>query len=409
MTRKEHEMTAILVTIGAWLKPIVFGGLLLILTTLFEIRWRKRRPKVLLWSGVGLLTAAMIAVAVIAVLAPGGQRTVEVQRPVLPDVPELVDRDLLRRLRGPWDSDAAPNWPVAETLAQCCEIAYLPPVDARPRFEKLGFTMVEPLVAGSMLGYFVSIKDCDVVVFRGTDDLADWFRNLDTQTVKTPDGRVHRGFLLAYETLASQIATIRRRRGQQEQERHLWLTGHSLGGAMALVGAYELERGGDVTLDGVITFGQPMVANAPLALHLEHQFAGRYVSFVNGSDIVARAPPSLRPVRSLVMFSHGKVLRNVPRRFAVGASSNESPFDTSEIESVENETAELIPLTEEEFEEQKRRLADESAPDDADPDAPMVVQGNTPLIVDHGIELYLDQIRELLYGPPDQQGTGSLP
>ena len=39
--------------------------------------------------------------------------------------------------------------------------------------------------------------------------------------------------------------------------KHIWVTGHSLVGAMALVCAYDLTVYQGYEIDGVITFGQP--------------------------------------------------------------------------------------------------------------------------------------------------------
>ena len=89
----------------------------------------------------------------------------------------------------------------------------------------------------------------------------DWLINIDEVAAPTPHGGIHRGFYSAYQSLESQISAIL----AQTRPKYLWVTGHSLGGALALVCAYDLIENKKVALNGVITFGQPMVADKPLA------------------------------------------------------------------------------------------------------------------------------------------------
>lgn len=76
----------------------------------------------------------------------------------------------------------------------------------------------------------------------------------------------------------------------------LFITGHSLGAAMATLAAARLftdSRYSDVRrlLRGVYTFGQPMVGDAAFAARAEELFGDRYFRFVYANDIVPRLPP----------------------------------------------------------------------------------------------------------------------
>ncbi|MGK3992501.1 lipase family protein [Sorangium sp. So ce1024] len=76
----------------------------------------------------------------------------------------------------------------------------------------------------------------------------------------------------------------------------LFITGHSLGAAMAALAAARLftdSKYGDVRrlLRGVYTFGQPMVGDAAFAARAEELFGDRYFRFVYANDIVPRLPP----------------------------------------------------------------------------------------------------------------------
>ncbi|WP_437954610.1 lipase family protein [Sorangium sp. So ce119] len=76
----------------------------------------------------------------------------------------------------------------------------------------------------------------------------------------------------------------------------LYITGHSLGAAMAALAAARLftdTKYGDIRrlLRGVYTFGQPMVGDAAFAARAEELLGDRYFRFVYANDIVPRLPP----------------------------------------------------------------------------------------------------------------------
>ena len=108
--------------------------------------------------------------------------------------------------------------------------------------------------------------------------------------VKDPFISVHRGFQsaldLVWPTLRAEIL---------DAECPVWLTGHSLGGAQAVLAAYRLahcEEAGRPTIGGVYTFGQPRVGNAALARSCSLELSQRIFRYVNSSDIVPLVPPS---------------------------------------------------------------------------------------------------------------------
>lgn len=67
----------------------------------------------------------------------------------------------------------------------------------------------------------------------------------------------------------------------------MWLTGHSLGGALAVVGAGRLAAAGH-EVAGVVTFGQPRVCLDDLAANLAPRLRRRYLAWVNDGDVVPR-------------------------------------------------------------------------------------------------------------------------
>ncbi len=291
----------------------------------------------------------------------------------------------LERLRLTWNSEANADWPVAETLASIADTAYQSPVDADESYRKLGFDKMMPVVENSMIGYVMSAGDVTVVAFRGTNagEISDWLANLDSLSTNTRQGSLHRGFYYAYESLKPQIAKLL----HKSKTKHLWITGHSLGGALALVCAYDLIDNEKFAIDGIITFGQPMVAHKQLADHLDTLLSGRYAHFVNEADIVPRVPPTFTHCGSLVWFTGGIIKRSKPKHlFGATAADEASSKDNREIE----------PLSEQEFKGLQADLRAKNAAPDRLPDGRLLMKGNSPWIRDHSMELYLAKIRQVL-------------
>jgi predicted lipase len=100
--------------------------------------------------------------------------------------------------------------------------------------------------------------------------------------------RFHKGFLTSldeiWEPLFAKVDAA-----QLDCERRLWVTGHSLGGAIALLCAWRFERQ-FLKVHQVYTFGAPMIGNAAAAAAFHQQFPGRIYRFVDTRDPVPRLP-----------------------------------------------------------------------------------------------------------------------
>jgi hypothetical protein len=73
------------------------------------------------------------------------------------------------------------------------------------------------------------------------------------------------------------------------KERPLWVTGHSLGGALALLAAWRFVQQ-FVPVHAVITFGAPMIGNDATAAAFQREFPGKIFRYVDALDIVPRLP-----------------------------------------------------------------------------------------------------------------------
>jgi len=125
--------------------------------------------------------------------------------------------------------------------------------------------------------------------------------------VKGPLGMVHRGFSegLGYvwkRTL--EVAIDCQTAGQS-----LWFTGHSLGGALAMLAASECVKI-DKPVCGLYTFGQPRVGDTQFVEKFDRVMKERTFRYVNDQDIVPRIPPRRVPTsHGELEYSHAGRLR----------------------------------------------------------------------------------------------------
>jgi pimeloyl-ACP methyl ester carboxylesterase len=259
--------------------------------------------------------------------------------------------------------------------------AYLPPAEASAAFKRLGFLSTTSIVDGSMVSYVVTGRDVVVIVFRGTDDEPDWIVNLDSIPTNTPDGRIHEGFYDAYQTLRNEVV----RAVRSGRPKYVWITGHSLGGALAVVCAYKCLADDQIDVTGLVTFGQPMVTMGKLADYFNTRLLGRYVHFVNESDLVPRVPPFFSHCGSLVWFKDGGIKRSKPKRtYGSGKATRPNRLNNSD---------EIPPMSELEFRELKRRLRVKSLRK-----GKPVYEGSMLWFGDHSMDCYLEKLHKII-GP----------
>ena len=189
-----------------------------------------------------------------------------------------------------WDaSDPEAREPFVRLLRDLSAIAYCDAVAGADRL--LGIRQVPGLrgmlhVGRGLLGmhaWSVPVEGDMVVAFRGSQSVASYVQDLRFIRERTPDGGLHGGFAAGYASLHDDLLT----RLGRSRARRVWLTGHSLGGALAVVAASRLAGAGhDVA--GVVTFGQPRVCLGDLAASLGPRLRRRYLAWVNEGDVVPK-------------------------------------------------------------------------------------------------------------------------
>lgn len=255
-------------------------------------------------------------------------------------------------------------------LASACKLAYREP-RAAERFVRTVWRMKgTALKTGSTEGIVVEAQHAVIVGFRGTDSLSDWLRNIDVGPRRSIAlaGSVHSGFLGAYQEISHLVEHALER----AQGRRIWFTGHSLGGALALIAA---AHSSNRELAGIVTFGQPRMLKTDASAQVQSRFGDIYYRVVNDNDIVARIPPNYVHTGRLIHFNYDGSLRSSGEGMEGGADGPK-------------------PLSEAEFhdlQETLERVDDARAfsPEEAD----RAIEGIIPGVPAHRIDSYVQVMR----------------
>ena len=129
------------------------------------------------------------------------------------------------------------------------------------------------------------------MAFRGTDELSDWLDNINVCSTKELSGEFHRGFWNSVEDIREPIF-MRYKDLQKQRKRPLFITGHSLGGAMATITASKLIYENE-PFTSVYTFGQPRALTRETSKIFNMECKSRFFRFHNNNDIVTGVPSRL--------------------------------------------------------------------------------------------------------------------
>jgi hypothetical protein len=171
-------------------------------------------------------------------------------------------------------------------LAEASSEAYGKRSDFRDWCNEKGASNPDFVKKGGTKAYCFEIGDNRVLAFRGSvpHRLGDWQRDANLNKLKFDGGGcVHQGFSDALDEVWDELKQWLTTAG----EKQLWVTGHSLGGALALLSAMRLD-GEKVN---VCTFGQPRIGDSKFASSGEKKLGDRYYRIVHNEDIVPRIPP----------------------------------------------------------------------------------------------------------------------
>jgi hypothetical protein len=248
-----------------------------------------------------------------------------------------------------WNDQNGVPWAAAGALAQMCKLSYASEAEINATLSEWGLPKVSHFRNESLYACVASDDHTVLIAFRGTDDSKDWLVNADATPQPVRHGIIHRGFYQGMKSLYPEMVAASADHGVERK--HLWITGHSLGGALAVAFAYESLAEGRVRPAGVVTFGQPLLADTALGSYVADQLGGNYVRFVNERDVVTRVPPGYVHFGKLVWFHDGKLeldtqamLSDAAGRTMAQAHPELSPLSTAEFQSLQQGIRDLRQL-----------------------------------------------------------------
>lgn len=188
------------------------------------------------------------------------------------------------------------KWERAVIAAKLSAIAYMNEKPAITAAKKLGFAWVK----------LISRDGAEVLVAKDRNDL--WFAFRGTEPSKLNDvmadlnmikqaavagGKVHGGFQKEVNDLWMDVLAEIEHNDQLKVRKDVYMTGHSLGAAMATIAATRY------TPHELFTFGSPRVGGPKFIRHIKCP----HYRFMNNNDIVCRVPPAWLGFRH-----HGKMI-----------------------------------------------------------------------------------------------------
>ena len=140
-----------------------------------------------------------------------------------------------------------------------------------------------------------------IIAFRGTE--SKWQEWIDTNgnfsQTEITEGKVHEGFYQIFSAIWDDYETVQGQKKEgiknfvkrlnDQSTKQVYLTGHSLGGAMAILTTSALLKE-SISVSGVYTYGQPRVGNKKFANYLDEKLPHKIYRLVNNNDIVPRIP-----------------------------------------------------------------------------------------------------------------------
>jgi triacylglycerol lipase len=227
----------------------------------------------------------------------------------------------------------------ARYLAEACKLAYLGDAKVIAAGLSLPPDDVKPFVVQrwdfNTEGFVARAPGAVILAFRGTSSIQDWATDLHATPANfdwifqgAPHvGQIHAGFGHALVDSVPEILKVLvpclQPREKEKTSPRLFITGHSLGGALAVLAAAacKLVSGWLYPVAGLYTYGQPRVATHAAANTFEREFSNVHFRFVNYEDLVPRVPP-----RSFDYTHTGQVIHFLPPK---GYPLSEGPEQAS--------------------------------------------------------------------------------
>ena len=163
-------------------------------------------------------------------------------------------------------------------FATIAKIAYLD--NAKKQFKNLGYNESYLIDVDGAQAHIAANNIRVIIAFRGTEP-TEW-NDIKADLKAFHEDGFHKGFLHEFRKLQSAIQErLEKLAKAHEGHRDLYITGHSLGGAMATVAAFWYPEA-----EAVYTFGAPRACGWSKS----KEFPVPHIRVVNNNDVVPRVP-----------------------------------------------------------------------------------------------------------------------
>lgn len=159
------------------------------------------------------------------------------------------------------------------------------------------------------------------IAWRGTESIKDWLTDASIRKVKFFGDncklKVHGGFYDCYSEVRARLLSSLYRQFNNFKANAVIVTGHSLGGALATISAFDISKNNNINKDTALknicsfTYGSPRVGNFTFKTEYNKVVPNTY-RFIHDVDIVPRVPKiDFRHVAGMGTYvnSNGKIFK----------------------------------------------------------------------------------------------------
>ncbi|WP_150275674.1 lipase family protein [Paenibacillus tepidiphilus] len=184
-----------------------------------------------------------------------------------------------------------------------------------------GYTQTATIEAVSIagvkerFGFILESEEAIIVAFRGTSSATDWFSDMIASQKRfkyiKEDVLTHRGFTDIYSSARPGILSALR---ELPAGKSLYVTGHSLGAALATLCAADVAANTGHLPPLLYTYGSPRVGDPDFA-KAAGSYAAAIFRYANPFDIVVHAPPTVYKLpkrEKKYYYSHVRPLYSLP-------------------------------------------------------------------------------------------------
>jgi triacylglycerol lipase len=182
---------------------------------------------------------------------------------------------------------------LAKVTVRLSQLAYRSSEQAALDAARLGLTNFHWFTNRSTQAFAATDADHLYAAFRGTEaNPIDWTQNARfNPMVGEFGGRIHTGFRSGIDEVWEDVLTVAAATGKP-----VVLTGHSLGGALAVLAAARIQEAGH-RVGAVYTFGQPRVGHGDFSFGYSSRLSDVTYRLINHIDLVTRIPLLLQGYR----------------------------------------------------------------------------------------------------------------